>query len=176
MDEDKKYTVYRVYYGDRVVYVGRTSQDISRFVNSMIMGKSKLDIDRITDIDSHEFVNDADSRLYCLYETVRLKPELNIDVANDDPLVSLPDIGWVSIWANGKDYARIASERQSHVRKLESRLKELQKFYAEFEGRYKSGNISLEDYVLFNNALNAENLTIRQAIDKEAETDVAGCS
>ena len=63
----KKHTLYRIYYGEHIVYVGRTNQPLGTRIRGHLLAKPmhrKLNIDLITRIEYAEFESEADMNLY----------------------------------------------------------------------------------------------------------------
>lgn len=93
-----RHTVYRIWYGDIIVYVGRTNQPLSSRIRGHVLAKPMhrtIDINQITKIDYHEFNSEADMNLYEIYLILKLKPVLNVDDKCKDLLtVTLPEIGF----------------------------------------------------------------------------------
>lgn len=92
--------VYRIYYGDEVVYVGRTSQPLSDRLRGHFFKKKRyilIDINQVTKIDYSVYKTVADMYLYEIYWINILHPRLNRnDRAADNLTVSLPNVRWMS--------------------------------------------------------------------------------
>lgn len=90
----KKHIVYRIYYGDTIVYVGRTNQNLRSRIRGHLFEKPmqrKIDINQVSYIDYAEFESEADMNLYEIYYILKLHPVLNVDDKTKDfPTVSLP--------------------------------------------------------------------------------------
>jgi len=100
-DIDRKYTVYKVFYGKEVVYVGRTYQPLDRrlpshFINTpMVMQLNKQDV---TKIEYAELKTEADMYLYDVYYINKYKPRLNTDNKSKQPLsFELPELDFIEI-------------------------------------------------------------------------------
>ena len=98
MPRNRHFIVYRVFYEDVLVYVGRTTQTLQNRMRSHLFRKPMhrtLFIDMITSIDYAELPSEADMNLYELYYINLWKPPLNVDdKAKDDLTVSLPELEW----------------------------------------------------------------------------------
>ena len=102
----KKHTLYRIYYGDNIVYVGRTNQPLSTRIRGHLLAKPmhrKLSIDLITRIEYAEFESEADMNLYEIYYILLLHPTLNVDdKTRDFPTVFLCGVnGGRKFWSLG---------------------------------------------------------------------------
>ncbi len=90
------FTLYKIYYGDALAYLGRTRQPLKRRLRGHFFKKrlhKAVDIFRVTRIECAEFATCADMYLYEIYYINRLHPLLNRDDAAEDELtVSLPEV------------------------------------------------------------------------------------
>lgn len=92
------FTIYKIYYENAVVYVGRTTQPLQQglyahfFKMSMVQ---PIDIFQVEKIEYATFQTKADMYLYEVYLINLYKPKLNRDVkANDCLTIILPTINW----------------------------------------------------------------------------------
>lgn len=99
MTKEIKPTLYKIYYGKQLVYLGRTKQPLQNRLRGHFFKKPMhrvIDINRVTRIEYAEFPTVADMYLYEIYYINRLKPTLNVDdLANDDITVSLPEVPFI---------------------------------------------------------------------------------
>ena len=90
------HTVYRIYYGDYIVYVGRTNQPLRNRIRGHLFAKPMhrvIDINSVTKVDFHEFQTEADMNLYEIYYILKLHPPLNVDDNTRDNLtVEMPKV------------------------------------------------------------------------------------
>ena len=90
------HTVYKVYYGDVVVYVGRTNQPLQARIYGHLFRRPMhrvLDINQISRVEYAEFDTEADMNLYEIYYILTLHPLLNVDdKTRDYPTVKLPEV------------------------------------------------------------------------------------
>ena len=71
----KKHTVYRIYYGDQIVYVGRTNQPLQDRIRGHLFAKPMhrtLNIDLVSKVEYAEFNTEADMNLYEIYYVLYL--------------------------------------------------------------------------------------------------------
>ena len=92
------FILYKIYYGDELVYIGRTHQELRNrlrhhFFNNPIV--KKIDIFQTTKIEYTVLNTESDMFLYEIYEICRHKPRLNVDdKAKDEfsPFIRLPEL------------------------------------------------------------------------------------
>lgn len=88
--------LYKIYYGDVLVYLGRTKQPLQNRLRGHFFKKPMhrvIDINQVTKIEYAEFETVADMYLYEIYYINRLKPSLNVDdLAHDEITVTLPKV------------------------------------------------------------------------------------
>lgn len=92
------YTLYRIYYDDVIVYLGRTMQPLRSRIRGHLFKKPMhraISIDQVSKIEYATFQSEADMFLYEIYYINLWKPALNRDDKAPDALsVSLPDVSW----------------------------------------------------------------------------------
>ena len=92
------FTLYRIYYGDHLVYLGRTKQPLQNRIRGHLFKKPmhrELHIEQISKIEYSTFQTEADMYLYEIYFINLWHPPLNRDdKATDDLTVSLPPVEW----------------------------------------------------------------------------------
>lgn len=92
----RTYMLYKIYYGDELVYVGRTAQPLKRrlyghFSKAPMM--RHLDARKVTKIEFASLETEADLYLYEIYYINLWKPSLNKDDKSKQPLtVELPPL------------------------------------------------------------------------------------
>jgi hypothetical protein len=95
MSASKTHILYKIYYGDTLVYLGRTNQPLQTRLRGHFFKKPMhrtIDISQVSRIEYAEFPTEADMFLYEVYYINKLKPPLNVDDrALDDLTVSLPE-------------------------------------------------------------------------------------
>lgn len=93
---DITYTLYKIYYGDHCVYLGRTNQKISDRLRGHFFktpNMKTLEIRLVTKIEIAECKTKADMYLYEIYYINKIKPAINCDdKANDEITVTLPEL------------------------------------------------------------------------------------
>ena len=76
------FLIYRIWYGDCLVYVGRTKQPLQSRIRGHLFNKPMhrtVNIEQVTKIEYAELGSEADMNLYEIYYILRLHPPLNVD-------------------------------------------------------------------------------------------------
>ena len=87
------FLIYRIWYGNCLVYVGRTKQPLQSRIRGHLFSKPMhrtVNIEQVTKIEYAELGSEADMNLYEIYYILRLHPPLNVDDKARDDLRSLP--------------------------------------------------------------------------------------
>lgn len=148
------FTIYRVYYGDDIVYLGRTKQPLQDRIRGHVFKKPMhrdIDINHVTKIEYATFATEADMNVYEVYFINLYKPIFNCDdKALDSLSVSLPDVKWVqfvtplwSKWAK-KVADKDAAEKLERKRKIEFDMKK-----REMRQKWHAGEIAESEYYEF---------------------------
>ena len=121
------FLLYRIWYGDKLVYVGRTKQPLQNRIRGHLFAKPMhrvLDIEQITKIEYAQFKTEADMNLYEIYFILIWRPPMNVDdKARDLPTVELPSVEWkpfeTPLWEKWKtDIEEKSTARDKKVRRL----------------------------------------------------------
>ena len=92
------FILYRIFYGDSIVYVGRTKQPLQDRIRGHLFAKPMhraININLITKIEYSSFTTEADMNLYEIYFILKWHPQFNVDdKTRDYPTVELPDVKW----------------------------------------------------------------------------------
>ena len=98
----KRHTLYRVWYGDEIVYVGHTASALFRKLRRHFFhekGNCYLDVHQTTRIDYSTYKSRADMFLYETYYINTYHPRLNRAssvFAEDDLTIVLPERKWLT--------------------------------------------------------------------------------
>ena len=91
--------IYRVWYGDEIVYISKTSQPLSDRMRGHFFGHKyyvQLDVHRVTRIDYSKYRTVADMNLYEMYWIITFRPRLNKgSIPSDNLTVTLPNHQWI---------------------------------------------------------------------------------
>lgn len=139
--------IYRVYYGDEIVYLGRTHQELVDRIREHLFHSLKLktlDIFRISKIEYTELETEADMFLYEIYYINKLKPVLNVDdKACDDLTYTLPELTF-SDWSTPL-WEKWKSDKEKE-RETKAKTAQLAQKEREIEMRMRAGEISSSEH------------------------------
>ncbi len=169
MTQTKKHVVYRIWYGDTLVYVGRTNQPLQTRIRGHLMAKPmhrSIDINQVSLIEYHEFDTEADMNLYEIYLILTLHPPLNVDdKTRDYPTVTLPAIDWqifkTPLWEKWKQKIQ---DENSEYDILCRRNREIPEEIAVWRAKHREGVISHEELVEKITYLRDEKFEVQKAM------------
>lgn len=158
MDKIQGFILYRIYYSDTLIYLGRTKQPLQNRIRGHLFQKPmhrSICIDLVTKIEYAEFQTEADMNLYEIYFINLWKPPLNIDdKCRDELTVALPDVEWklfeTPLWDKWKLEIK-KQDSQYHMRKNEKAAQEELKRF--MRRQWHDGKISEEHYYDFVEAM-----------------------
>lgn len=154
MEKIQGFILYRIYYGDTLIYLGRTKQPLQNRIRGHLFQKPmhrSISIDLVTKIEYAEFHTEADMNLYEIYFINLWKPPLNIDdKCRHELTVALPDVDWklfkIPLWDKWKSEIK-KQDSQYHMRKNEKAAQEeLERF---MRRQRHEGKITEEQYYDF---------------------------
>ena len=163
------FLVYRVWYGDTLVYVGRTKQPLQDRIRGHLFQRPMhrtIDIAQVTKIEYAEFKTEADMNLYEIYFILKEHPPLNVDdKAKDFPTVELPPVEWkefsTMLWDKWTDeLERKASERERLLR----RYHQIPEDIRVVRSKYRTGEIDIDEYERMRRNLERELDSLSNAI------------
>lgn len=145
------YTLYRVFYGEHLVYLGRTKQPLQTRIRGHLFKKPmhrELFIEQISKIEYATFHSEADMYLYEIYFINLWHPALNRDdKAHDNLTVRLPEVEWntfeTPLWEKWKKEIAEADERDAAKR--QHKIDVFQKDQ-EMRRKRRAGLITEEEY------------------------------
>lgn len=131
-DKNERFILYRIYYADKLVYVGRTKQPLQSRIRGHLFKKPMhrtLDIFQISRIEFSELATEADMNLYEIYYILCTHPALNVDdKTRDYPTVVLPELKWTEwkthLWTKWLDEIRTINSRYETSREEYNRIQE----------------------------------------------------
>lgn len=163
------FLVYRVWYGNALVYVGRTKQPLQDRIRGHLFQRPMhrtIDIAQVTKIEYAEFKTEADMNLYEIYFILKEHPPLNVDdKAKDFPTVELPPVEWkefsTRLWDKWTDeLERKAGERE----KLLRRYHQIPEDIRVVRSKYRTGEIDIDEYERMRRNLERELDSLNNAI------------
>lgn len=154
MSKIQGFILYTIYYGETLIYLGRTKQPLQNRIRGHLFQKPmhrSISIELVTKIEYAEFRTEADMNLYEIYFINLWKPLLNIDdKCRDELTVALPDVEWklfeTSLWDKWKLEIK-KQDSQYHMRKSEKAAQEEMKRF--MRRQWHDGKISEEQYYDF---------------------------
>ena len=155
------FLIYRIWYGNCLVYVGRTKQPLQSRIRGHLFNKP---MHRTVNIE--QLGSEADMNLYEIYYILRLHPPLNVDdKARDDLNVTLPELEW-------KEFTTPLWEGwRQEIAKQDSRIDYLRKRYAEIpqeisilRGLRKTGEITEYEFEERLSALKEESVEVSEEL------------
>ena len=151
MSKIQGFILYRIWYGDVLVYLGRTKQPLQSRIHGHLFKKPmhrSISINLVTKIEYAEFRTEADMNLYEIYFINLWKPPLNIDdKCKDELTIQLPDAEWkiftTPLW-NKWEKEVSAVDKEYQMRKQEKAAKfEMDRI---MRRKWHSGEITKEEY------------------------------
>lgn len=148
------FTLYRIWYGDRIAYLGRTMQPLQNRIRGHLFKKPmhrEISIDLVSKIEYATFQTQADMYLYEIYFINLWRPALNKDdKAADSLTVSLPDVEWkpfsTHLWEKWKEEIKEKDLADQAQRKAKAEAFERKQ---EMRRKLRNGEISEEEYDAF---------------------------
>jgi hypothetical protein len=151
----KTYTLYKIYYDDNLVYLGRTKQPLQDRIRGHLFKKPMhkvIDINLVSKIEYAEFKTEADMYLYEIYFINKYKPAFNCDdKAKDKLTVELPDVEFkiftTPLW--GKWQNEIKKKDEDYRKNIEERAKQEENWRKKKQEAFKKlkeDGITKEEY------------------------------
>lgn len=143
--------LYRIFYGDRLVYLGRTNQKLQDRIRGHLFKKPMhrtIYAEHVTKIEYAEFESQADRNIYEIYYINLWKPALNIDdKVKDKVTVKLPDVKWhrfeTPLWEKWKK--QIEEQDKKYQMKI-SETRARHEMIQLMRRRWHAGEITEEEY------------------------------
>lgn len=148
------FTLYRIFYGEEIVYLGRTMQPLQNRIRGHLFKKPlhrEICIDQVSKIEYATFKSQADMYLYEIYLINLWKPKLNKDdKAFDELTFRLPDVEWnlftTPLWDKWKK--EIEDSNVLYQKEKEDK-QELFEKKMEMRRKLRCGEISEDEYMSF---------------------------
>lgn len=151
----KGFILYKIFYGNDIVYLGRTKQPLQNRIRGHLFKKPmhrSININLVTKIEYAEFKTEADMNLYEIYYINFYKPTLNIDdKVKDNLTITLPDVEWkpfniplnIPLWEKWKEEIKQNDEAEKMRREEKKARVEMKRL---LRRKKINGEISEEDY------------------------------
>lgn len=148
------FTLYRIYYDEHIVYLGRTMQPLQNRIRGHLFKKPmhrEICIHQISKIEYATFQSQADMFLYEIYFINLWKPPLNKDDKAFDALtITLPDVEWklftTHLWDKWKQEVDEIDKEEQRLR--QEKLDAFEK-KREMRKKWHDGKISEDEYYDF---------------------------
>lgn len=145
------FTLYRIYYGNDIVYLGRTMQPLKNRIRGHLFKKPMhraIHIEQVSKIEYATFKSEADMYLYEIYFINLWRPALNRDdKAADAMTITLPAVEWklfsTDLWKKWRNEiaAADAAEQDRQDRKFAVLKKDI-----EMRQKRRNGEITEDEY------------------------------
>lgn len=163
------FLVYRVWYGDTLVYVGRTKQPLQDRIRGHLFQKPMhrtIAIEQVTKIEYAEFETEADMNLYEIYFILKEHPPLNVDdKTRDFPTIDLPPVEWKEFktklwdkWVN--ELQEKATERDRMLR----RYRQIPEDIRVVNAAHRTGELGDDEFWQKREALDREMDELRKSL------------
>lgn len=154
------FTLYRIWYGDCIVYLGRTMQPLQNRIRGHLFKKPmhrEISIDLVSKIEYATFQSQADMYLYEIYFINLWHPALNKDdKARDALTISLPQVEWKTfsthLWDKWKKEIEEKDLADQAQRKAKAEALERKQ---EMRRKLRAGEITEEEYDAFLDEIDA---------------------
>lgn len=148
------FILYRIYYGEHIVYLGRTMQPLQNRIRGHLFKKPmhrEICIEQVSKIEYATFQSQADMYLYEIYFINLWKPRLNKDdKASDELTITLPEVDWkvftTPLWDKWKK--EIEEIDISYQEKRKAEIEAIEK-KRELRKQWHSGEITEDQYYDF---------------------------
>lgn len=154
MNKIQGFMLYRIYYDNTLIYLGRTKRSLQNRIHGHLFKKPmhrSISINLVTKIEYAEFKTEADMNLYEIYFINLWKPPLNIDDKCKDALtISLPKVKWIlfktPLWEKWK--VQIAENDNTYMMQQQEKKAqfEMKRFMRK---QWHEGKISEDQYYDF---------------------------
>lgn len=153
------FTLYRIYYDEHIVYLGRTMQPLQNRIRGHLFKKPmhrEICIDQVSKIEYATFQSQADMYLYEIYFINLWRPALNKDdKATDELTVSLPEVEWklftTPLWEKWRKEIKDNDEAYQNQRKMKVEIFEKQR---DLRRQWRNGEITEDEYWTFMDEIN----------------------
>lgn len=150
--KEKKHILYKIYYDDVLVYLGRTNQPLQTRLRGHFFKKPMhrvIDINQVTRVEHAEFPPEADMYLYEIYYINLFKPCFNVDDrACDDLTVTLPEVEFVPytcpLFEKWKE--EINQNNDEHQKRLDEWYYEIPQKRSILQKQKRNNEITEEEY------------------------------
>ena len=163
------FSLYRIFYGDNIVYIGRTKQPLATRIRSHLFAKPMhrtISIDRVSKIEYASLPTAADMNLYEIYYILKEKPPLNVDDKEKDNLtVTLPELEWqlfeTPLWAK---WEKELAEKENDYERMLRRYRLIPEEIHVLRSSFRAGDLTKEEFAVKIDALKEESVNLRKTL------------
>lgn len=149
--KNKNFILYRIYYDNVIVYLGRTTQPLQDRIRGHLFKKPMhrvIDIEQVSRIEYTVFNSQADMYLYEIYFINLFKPALNCDDKARDALsVTLPEVEWKiyypPLW---EKWRKEIADSDREIEKKAQKKREFKEKVREMRAKRRAGEITEDEY------------------------------
>lgn len=161
------FVLYKFYYGDVMVYLGRTKQPLQDRIRGHLFKKPMhraIDISLVTKIEYAMFSTEADMNVYEIYLINKLKPVLNVDdKTGDEPTIILPEVEFITfdchLWDKWKQEI---NSKNDEIHLKTDRYKSIKQDIRVVRGRFRTREITEDEYMEQLDKLNQEERELKK--------------
>lgn len=161
--------LYRIYYGETIVYIGRTKQQLPNRIRGHLFSKPMhrtIHIEQVSKIEYAVCKSESDMNLYEIYYILKIKPALNVDdKAKDELTIELPALMWAPfetpLWEKWR--SELAARDTKHDR-LFFRYKTIPEELSVLRSTYREGNLTDEEFANKRDSLKEEQESLRKLL------------
>ena len=98
--KEPTFIIYRIFYDDQIVYVGRTKQPLTTRIHGHLFQKPMhrtVHIDQVSKIEYATLQTEADMNLYEIYYILKYHPPLNVDDKARDRIARVFELFFLDI-------------------------------------------------------------------------------
>ena len=155
------FILYRIYYDNCLVYLGRTAQPLQDRIRGHLFKKPlhrEIDIHQVTKIEYATFQSQADQFFYEIYYINLWKPPLNKDdKARDSLTIQLPEVEWkrfeTHLWT--KWLQEIDETDREEERRRQAKIDAFNQ-KQELRRKFRAGEITQEEFCTLSEQLESQ--------------------
>lgn len=144
------FILYLFYYGNKIVYLGRTKQPLQDRIRGHLFKKPmhrSIDINLVTKVEYAMFKTEADMNIYEIYLINKLKPCFNVDDKTGDyPTVTLDQVNFIAfdchLWDKWK---RAINDSNGEFQLKYDRYKTIREDFSVIRSMHKIGEITKDE-------------------------------
>ena len=150
----KRYFIYKIYYDDEVVYIGRTKRPLAQRIREhLTKGLDSININPqyVTKIEYAECKSEADMMVYEVYYINTFHPSLNTDALSIDELtITLPELSFTEFYCSPNLHKWKKQIADAQLKKADNSYKQshIDNLIAEYRRLLDTNQCTQEEYEL----------------------------